>query len=142
MAALGCPGERSSRGSSVDPRTQELAGLRPAGQPRRLSPRSVAVHETAGYTILIAVSGVWKAILWLPSQKGLLAEAPQRQRENAVLPVRSYLLPSASTISITPLGSSMRKGPLLRTVIVTCAMKPPVKMSTVQTIAQSESLNH
>src|ERR1019366_7394726 len=72
--------------------------------------------------------------------KGRLAEAPQRQSENAVFPVRSYLLPSASTSSITPLGSSTRKGPFLRTVIVTCAMKPPVKMNSFQTIVQEKKL--
>src|ERR1700690_158667 len=77
------------------------------------------------YSVLMAVTTVWRTTLWVPSQKGLLAEAPQRQREKAVLPVRAYLLPSASTISITPLGSSMRNGPSLRTVIVTCGMKPP-----------------
>src|ERR1019366_3092629 len=69
-----------------------------------------------------------------------LAEAPQRQRENAVLPVRSYWLPSASAISTTPLGSSTRKGPFLRTVIVTCAMEPPVEMNSFQTIAQEKKL--
>src|ERR1019366_3120460 len=72
--------------------------------------------------------------------KGRLAEAPQRQSENAVFPVRSYLLPSASTSSITPLGSSTRKGPFLRTVIVTCAMKPPVRMNSFQTIVQEKKL--
>src|SRR5258708_37266734 len=74
------------------------------------------------------------------SEKGLLAEAPHGQRENAGLPVSSYLLPAASTISTTPLGSSTRKGPFLRTVIVTCDMEPPVKMTSFQTIAQEEKL--
>src|ERR1700730_18418005 len=34
----------------------------------------------------------------------------------------------------------MRKGPFLRTVIVTCDMKPPVKMNSVQTIVQKKKL--
>src|SRR5580765_694659 len=63
--------------------------------------------------------------LWVPSQNGLVTDPPQRQRENAGLPVRSYLLPSASTSSIEPSGSSTRYGPFLRTVILTAAMWPP-----------------
>src|ERR1700733_12863321 len=85
----------------------------------------------AGSGGLMAESGAWNSMrLWLPSQKGRLADAPQRQRENAVLPVRSYLLPSPSTISITLFGSSMRSEPFFLTVIVTWDMKPPVNIQT------------
>src|SRR5271167_38778 len=59
---------------------------------------------------------------WVPSQKGLFTEPPQRQRENAALPVRSYGLPSESTSSIVPSGASTRYGPFWRHVIFTCAM--------------------
>src|ERR1700674_5026042 len=64
--------------------------------------------------------------LWVPSQNGLVTAPPQRQRENAGLPVRSYLLPSASTSSIEPSGASTRYGPFFFTVILTAAMDPPV----------------
>ena len=47
--------------------------------------------------------------LWLPSQKGLLAEWPQRQREMTVLPARPKSAPLGSRISNSP---SMRIGPL------------------------------
>jgi hypothetical protein len=85
-------------------------------------------------------AGAGQAVLWLPSQNGRFADAPQRQRENAVLPVKSYLLPSASTISTTPVGSSMRKGPFGRTVIVTWDMKSPVNEVSFQTIADKKKL--
>src|ERR1700675_3644411 len=72
---------------------------------------------------LTASSAPWKPMrLWVPSQKGLLTEPPQRQRENAGLPVRSYGVPLASTSSTVPSGASTRKGPLGRTVIFTCAI--------------------
>src|SRR6185437_10332669 len=64
---------------------------------------------------------------WVPSQNGLVTDPPQRQRENAGLPVRSYLLPSASTSSIEPSGSSTRYGPFLRIVILT-GMRPPCSL--------------
>src|SRR5258708_13655178 len=35
----------------------------------------------------------------------------------------------------------MRKGPFLRTVIVTCDMKPPVKMTSFQTIVQKKTFS-
>src|ERR1700730_391073 len=65
--------------------------------------------------------------LWVPSQKGLFTDPPQRQSENAVLPVRSNLLPLASTRSIEPSGASTRYGPFGFTVILTSAMNsnPP-----------------
>src|SRR5580704_3061525 len=63
--------------------------------------------------------------LWVPSQNGLFTDPPHRHRENAGLPVKSYLLPSASTSSIEPSGSSTRYGPFFLTVILTAAMKPP-----------------
>src|ERR1700722_1305648 len=63
--------------------------------------------------------------LWVPSQNGLFTDPPHRHRENAGLPVKSYLLPSASTSSIEPSGSSTRYGPFFLTVIFTAAMKPP-----------------
>src|SRR5947209_52978 len=47
-----------------------------------------------------AASAAWKPILeWVPSQNGLFTDAPQRHRATACLPVRSYLLPSASVSS-------------------------------------------
>lgn len=51
-----------------------------------------------------------------PSQKGLLADAPQRQSEMAGLPVRSHAPPLASS---NWMGPSTRRGPLGRTVILT-----------------------
>ena len=63
--------------------------------------------------------------LWVPSQNGFVTDPPQRHRENAGLPVRSYLLPSASTSSMEPSGASTRYGPFFRIVILTAAMKPP-----------------
>src|SRR5438093_5329954 len=65
--------------------------------------------------------------LWVPSQKGLVTDPPQRHKENAGLPVRSYFWPSASTNSIEPSGASTRYGPFFLTVIFTAAMKPPFK---------------
>src|SRR5438270_10910739 len=47
-----------------------------------------------------AASAAWKPIFeWVPSQNGLLTDAPQRHRETLGLPVRSYRLPSASVSS-------------------------------------------
>src|SRR5947209_15717677 len=65
--------------------------------------------------------------LWVPSQNGLVTDPPQRHKENAGLPVRSYFWPSASTNSIEPSGASTRYGPFFLTVIFTAAMKPPFK---------------
>jgi hypothetical protein len=53
--------------------------------------------------------------LWLPSQKGLLAEWPQRHREITVRPPNPNTWPEASQISNSP---SIRNGPLLRGVIL------------------------
>src|SRR5712675_1032296 len=59
--------------------------------------------------------------LWVPSQKGLFDDSPQRQRVITVRPARSNGRPSWSTSTKSP---SMRTGPLLR--IVTLAdMLPP-----------------
>src|SRR5438552_494959 len=66
--------------------------------------------------------------LWVPSQNGLVTDPPQRHKENAGLPVRSYFWPSASTNSIEPSGASTRYGPFFLTVIFTAAMKPPFEM--------------
>src|SRR5271165_6881305 len=61
-------------------------------------------------------SAAWKTILlWLPSQKGLLAEAPQRQSEMPGLPVRSKSVPSMSTRETDSDKAgrpSTRRGPL------------------------------
>src|ERR1017187_8497031 len=79
--------------------------------------------DAASSIFFTAASAAWKPILeWVPSQNGLFTDPPQRHSENAVLPVKSYGLPSASTISIVPSGASTRNGPFLRTVIFTCAI--------------------
>src|SRR5580658_4683765 len=58
---------------------------------------------------LTANSAPWNPMrLWVPSQKGLFTEPPQRQRENAGLPVRSYGVPLTSTSSTEPSGASTR----------------------------------
>src|SRR4051794_37220998 len=45
------------------------------------------VYPCSAFT---AASAAWNPILlWVPSQNGLFVEAPQRQRENAGLPVKS-----------------------------------------------------
>src|SRR5450759_460022 len=49
---------------------------------------------------------------WEPSQNGLLADCPQRQREITVRPARPKAAPVGSRISKSP---SMRMGPLLKT---------------------------
>src|ERR1039458_6917886 len=70
-----------------------------------------------------ASSAAWNPMrLCVPSQKGLLTDPPQRQSENAVLPVRSYGVPFTSTNSMDPSGASTRNGPLGLTVIFTCAI--------------------
>jgi membrane associated rhomboid family serine protease len=69
---------------------------------------------------LTANSAPWNPMrLCVPSQNGLFTEPPQRQREKAGLPVRSYWVPFTSTSSIEPSGASTRYGPLGRTVIFT-----------------------
>src|SRR5438874_8898667 len=72
--------------------------------------------------------------LWVPSQKGLLTEPPQRQSAKFALPVRSYFWPSASTSSMEPSGASTRKGPFFLAIILTCAMFPPSGISTLDPI--------
>src|SRR6266436_4552936 len=57
--------------------------------------------------------------LWEPSQKGLLAECPQRQRLTVVRPARPNGRPSGSTSSKSP---SMRSEPLWFTVILVAAI--------------------
>src|SRR5438105_2728803 len=72
-----------------------------------------------------AASAAWNPSLeWVPSQKGLVTEPPQRHSEKAGFPVRSYSLPSASTSFTVP---STRYGPFLFTVILTSDMNPPVQ---------------
>src|SRR5258706_4807355 len=71
--------------------------------------------------------------LWVPSQKGLFDDSPQRQRVITVRPARSNGRPSWST-SRKP--TSMRTGPLLR--IVTLAdMLPPGFSSRRRACARS-----
>jgi hypothetical protein len=53
--------------------------------------------------------------LWLPSQKGLLAECPHRHSEIAVRPAKPKTWPDGSEIWNSP---SMRSGPLFRGVIL------------------------
>lgn len=73
-----------------------------------------------------ATSSAWKpTVLWVPSQKGLLALCPQRHSENAVLPARSNAFPSASTTLISaPSVASTRYGPFFFAVIVTGMNSP------------------
>ena len=51
---------------------------------------------------------------WVPSQKGLFSDFPQRHRPITVRPAKSKVLPSASSMVKEP---SIRNGPLLRTAI-------------------------
>lgn len=53
--------------------------------------------------------------LWLPSQKGLFVEWPQRHNEITVRPASPNTCPLGSQISNSP---SIRKGPLVRGVIL------------------------
>src|SRR2546429_31135 len=52
--------------------------------------------------------------LWVPSQNGLVTDPPQRHKENAGLPVRSYFWPSASTNSIEPSDHFRQAGCVIR----------------------------
>jgi hypothetical protein len=62
-----------------------------------------------------AFTSDWNGIcLWVPSQKGLVADCPQRQSEIKVRPAKSKALPSASQIVNSP---STRSEPFLFTVI-------------------------
>src|SRR5579863_2715854 len=88
-----------------------------------------ALGPPASSTFFTADSAPRKPIsLWDPSQNGLFTDPPQRQRENAGLPVRSYAVPLTSTNSIEPSGASTRYGPFGRTVILTVAMRPPIEI--------------
>src|ERR1700722_3723522 len=85
--------------------------LRDAAQlkSRALSKQETLYEAEPGSAFLTANSAPWNPMrLWVPSQKGLLIEPPQRQSENAGLPVRSYRVPLASTSSIEPSGASTR----------------------------------
>ena len=64
--------------------------------------------------------------LWVPSQKGLLAEWPQRQSEIFVRPASPKGFPPGSTISKSP---STRSGPLWEGVIFVAAMAASVRNS-------------
>src|SRR5215469_10085987 len=64
-------------------------------------------------------SSVNPTTLWVPSQKGLLAEWPQRQSEIFVRPASPKGFPPGSTISKSP---STRSGPLCEGVIFVAAM--------------------
>jgi hypothetical protein len=61
-------------------------------------------------------------VLWDPSQKGLFAECPHRQRAKVVRPASPNVRPSGSTISKSP---SMRSDPLWFTVILVAAIFSP-----------------
>ena len=56
---------------------------------------------------------------WVPSQKGLFSDCPQRHRPITVRPAKSKVLPSPSSMVKEP---SMRNEPLLRTVIFVFVM--------------------
>src|SRR6185369_17652366 len=62
-------------------------------------------------------------VLCEPSQKGLFAECPQRQRPIAVLPARPKVWPCGSTISKSP---SILIEPLLFTVTLVAGIFSPV----------------
>jgi hypothetical protein len=62
-------------------------------------------------------------VLCEPSQNGLFAECPQRQRPMAVLPARPNAWPCGSTISKSP---SILIEPLLLTVILVAGICSPV----------------
>jgi len=80
---------------------------------------------TGGGTCVASTSD-WKPMLrWVPSQKGLFSDAPQRQRLMLVRPARSYGFPSASQSVKSP---SRRKEPFVLTVILTKAL-PPQKLN-------------
>src|SRR5579884_3356249 len=87
------------------------------------------------------MSSAWKpTVLWLPSQKGLLALCPQRHSENAVLPCRSNALPSASTTLISaPSVASTRYGPFFLAVIVTGIGSSCAAYNTAPMTPQSRS---
>ena len=62
-----------------------------------------------------AFTSDWNTIcLWVPSQKGLFADWPQRQSPIEVRPAKSKVFPSASQIVNSP---STRSEPFLLTVI-------------------------
>src|ERR1700719_2777531 len=87
---------------------------------RRSAAASRFYEEDPLSDFFTANSAPWNPMrLWVPSQNGLLTDPPQRHKENAGLPVRSNLLPLASTKSTEPSGASTRYGPLGFTVIFT-----------------------
>ena len=83
-----------------------------------------------------AFTSDWKPIFrWLPSQKGLFSEAPQRQRLMVVRPARSYGFPSASHNVRSP---SKRRDPSFLTVILANVFFPPHVRLTVATAVEDE----
>src|SRR6202023_2318557 len=76
---------------------------------RRSAAASRFYEEDPLSDFFTASSAPWNPMrLWVPSQNGLFTEPPQRHRENAGLPVRSYGVPLTSTSSTEPSGASTR----------------------------------
>src|SRR5690349_6336817 len=98
----------------------------PQGRGARLS--LVHVRPTLHFfSWATAASAAWKPILlWVPSQKGLVTDAPHRHNANlGPRPLISTLLPLTSSISSSP---STRYGPLGRMLIFTAMETPPHKI--------------
>src|SRR5580692_13130505 len=76
-------------------------------------------------------------VLCEPSQNGLFAEWPQRQRPIEVRPARPKARPSGSTISKSP---STRIDPLLLMVILAAAMQASEKMRARSTLIAEHAL--
>src|SRR5229473_907614 len=83
--------------------------------------------QSAGFyffSCATAASAAWKpSLLWVPSQNGLVTDAPHRHSANrGPRPLTSTLSPFTSTTSTSP---STRYGPLGRMVILTAIDIPP-----------------
>lgn len=96
---------------------------RPAPQARWRAPDRPEAYPTFGFgggssRATTSCVNPWRE--WLPSQKGLFSECPQRQRPMLVRPLRLNVAPVGSQISKSP---SMRRGPLLKQVILVAGIK-------------------
>src|SRR5690349_3076716 len=105
----------------------------PQGRGARLS--LVHVRPTLHFfSWATAASAAWKPILlWVPSQKGLVTDAPHRHNANlGPRPLVSTLLPLTSTNSTSP---STRYGPLGRMLIFTAMRHLLTRLGIGHTIA-------
>src|SRR5713101_2774389 len=96
----------------------------PARHTRPQMPQSAGFYF---FSCATAASAAWKpTLLWVPSQNGLVTDAPHRHSANrGPRPLVSIVLPLTSTNSTSP---STRYGPLGRMLILTAIDTPPRKI--------------